>query len=140
MNVITYAQPPSAVGSTQVGGSDSIKEPDDVERKVSAFDPQTAKWQNVVNKEEGELLQNLVALYQKVKSFDKDATRYYDLTFKDDVYRAVRNNSRDRFKYTDNEVVGNLEDLYNKYSESDFEDMDFFKNQLTRGKVADKRG
>ena len=82
----------------------------------------------------------IVRFVEKVKTFDKDATRYYDLTFKDDVYRAVRNNSRDRYKYADNEVVGNLEDLYNKYSESDFEDMGFFKNQLTRGKVADKKG
>lgn len=140
LNVITYAEPKSAVGSTQVDGADSITKPDDVERKVSAFDTQKSVWKDVVNQDEAEMLQNLVALYEKVKTFDKDATRYYDLTFKDGIYRAVRNNSKDRFKYTDNEVVGNLEDLYNKYSESDFEDMNFFKNQLTRGKVADKKG
>lgn len=137
-SILTYAKEPSDVGSQEVDGSGSVR-PDDVKQKLSAFDTQSPKWKINASDEEGELIKNVVALFKKVKEFNKDAPKYYDVAKKDGRYNAVRTNSRKRYQYADNEIVGNLLDLYNKYSESDFEDVNFFANQINRGRIADKK-
>lgn len=136
-SILTFAKMPSDVGSQKVDGTSSIR-PDDVQQKLSAFDTQAPKWQINADNEEGNLIKNVVALYDKVKNFNKDAPRYYDVAKKDGKYSAVRTNSRKRYQYTDDEIVGNLVDLYNKYTENSFEDVDFFNNQLRKARIADK--
>lgn len=123
VNIKTYAKLPSNAGEKQVTGVGSLDEPNVKKQKLSVFDPQSKKWGMVTNQEELELMNNLVALYEKVKMFDKQAPRYYDLTYKDDMYRAVRRNSNDRKKYTPQEVLGNLDDLYKEYESLHPDDM-----------------
>ncbi len=138
-SIITFVKTEMPIGGQQVGGADSIERSDDFTQKLSAFDTQSDKWKIDASDEERNLIRNLIALVEKVKTLDKDAVGYYDLVRKDGQYDAVRRNSRKRYKYNDDEVVGNLLDLYNKYSESNFDDKDFFTKQLTRGKIADKK-
>jgi hypothetical protein len=132
LNVIAYAVPPSETGTKNIRGTDSIQEPDVSKQKLPVFDPNSSKWQNVTREEEMKLMANLVALWEKVKTFDKSAPRYYDVTFKDNIYRAIKYNSTDRYKYTNDQVVGNLNDLYNKFSETNPEEMRELTNRLKR--------
>ncbi len=132
VNIRAFAKLPTQAGDTDVSGQGSLDEPNVERQKVSMFDPQSDRFKGVVNQEELELMNNLVALYEKVKVFDKSAPRYYDLTFKDDIYRAVKSNSRDRYKYTDNEVLGNLDDIYREYEAKHPEDMKEISNAIKR--------
>jgi hypothetical protein len=130
IGVLAHAETPMMAGKREKLGIGSLDEPNIDKQKISAFDAQSDKWKTVTNQEELELMNNLVALYEKVKTFDKSAPRYYDLTLKDDIYRAIKYNSRDRYKYTPDEVIGNLDDIYNDYKSKYPEDMKEIENAL----------
>jgi hypothetical protein len=138
LDVIVSYKPSSDVGSQKVSGSDSIEIPDVTQQKLSAFDTQTKNWKIDASDQEATLGANVAGLWEKIRKFSKQAPKNYDVGKKDGKYFAVKTNSRDRRNYSDDEIVGNLSDLHNKYSSPDWDER-FFTNRKRDAEIADRK-
>jgi len=144
LDVIASFQPFSDVGTQQVSGSQSIEVPDELQQKLSAFDAQTQKWNIDASDSEATLIKNIVGLYELVTKYRKQTPKNYDVINKNGKYFALPYFSRERKKIPDDEVVGNLADLYTKYTGQDAEEWQkdktkFFQDQIRRAQMADKK-
>ena len=137
LDVVVAARPSADIGSQKMTGTTAISSPDNYFQKLSSFDTQSKKWKIDASDQEATLMANVAALYSKISSLDKQAPKYYDLIRDQGKYKAVKYNTKERQQYREDQVVGNLEDLYNKYSGSDLDDR-FFKNRKREADIADR--
>jgi hypothetical protein len=138
LDVVTAFIPSSDVGSQKVSGADSVEKTDVTHQKLGAFDTQSSKWKIDASDQEATLIANVAALYEKIKKHDKQAPKYYDVINDSGNYFAVKYNSPTRTKYKDDQVVGNLADLYSKYSAPDWDDK-FFASRKRDAQIADRK-
>jgi len=145
LDVVVAVQPPSDVGTQSVGGTDSVDLPDEIQQKLSAFDAQTQKWNVDASDQKATLIKNVVALYDLIDSYEKRSPKNYDVFKRDDGrYYALPFNSKARKRVGDDKVIGNLGDLYTKFTGKQADDWDqdkakFFKDQIRRAEIADKK-
>lgn len=110
-------------------GQDSIVTPDSIEKKVSSFDNQTAKLKTDVgyrSKTESEK-KNIIDLYELITKFKKKSPSKYFVVVKDGKYYGVTENALSKFK--NDEILGNLKELFYKYSNNIKPSQAFFNQQ-----------
>lgn len=138
LDVIVSYKPSSDVGTQKVTGSGSIEDPDQFQQKISAFDTQAKKWGIDASDGENVLMANVAGLHQKIKKLDKKAPKNYTIVKKDGKYYAIKSFSKKIHDYSDDEKIGNLADLYNKYSQPEW-DKSFFANRRRDAEIADRK-
>jgi hypothetical protein len=109
-----------------------------LQQKLSAFDTQASKWGIDASNQEKTLMRNVDALYAEVSDFRKDTPKMFTLVKRDGKYYAVKNNSKDFYKFTADEKIGNLDALFNKYHNPEFKDMNFAERQKAIARQKDK--
>ena len=137
MTQIFVAVQPESENELEMGGTDSIIEPDSTTKKVSVFDKQKDKFALPADKgmSETELIKkNIFDLYELVTKHKKRPAKNYYVVNRDGDYYAVTEKSLNKFK--DAEVLGNLKELFNKYSENVRPSKAFFNKQRDEFKRA----
>lgn len=123
LQVVLSLDPSSSVGSQEVTGIGSVEVPDELQQKLSAFDTQAKSWQIDASDQEATLIKNVVGLWEMIRKYRKKSPKDYVVAKKEGKYYAVP--YWNRRKFDENEIVGNLYDLYNKYTKPEWKEMNF---------------
>jgi len=134
LSVILSVKPELEPGTQQVSGADSINVNDILKQKLSAFDTQANKFNIDANNQEEVLKQNVLGLWDLVKNYYHRPPKDYTLVKHDNKYYAVKN----KFKYTPDEIIGNLNDLHDKYQQTQWNNNNFHQEMINKAKEADK--
>ena len=114
VNIIAVAHPSD--NDVEIKGLDSIDTPDSITQKVDTGDKNLSYDEiDKLAKDKSKDIKNIVTdLYRKATRYSKEKTSDKIVVFKNgDFYTDFE---RNRNKYKPNEVIGNLKDLFVKYS------------------------
>jgi len=142
LSVKVSVKPPSQTGDITVTGTDSIQEPDKTIQKV--FSPDVAGGQappRGVTDQEMMMVRNVMDQWKDIKDVKKKSPKDYILIHKPDGRFEITPRWNEK-KFDPDEVVGNVFDLYHKYSQDvpNWKDMNFFEKQKALAKAASRKG
>lgn len=129
MKEIFIAVDPTKKDNLVISGQDSIVEPNSTQKSVSMFKDQSDKFKSDIgykSKPENEK-KNVIDLYELITKHKKKSPSSYFVVNKDGQYYAVTKNGLNKFD--NNDVLGNLKELFIKYSDNIKPSQSFFNQQ-----------
>lgn len=130
MKEIIYAIDPEQ-GDINTDGLDSVKDTDKYEDKLSSFDPQTKKFRKFYNDKSNKqkiFKKKVNDFYELVTKHRKKSPRDYFLVYNDEGNILAVTEKR-KEKYDDDQIIGNLKDLFVTYNDFKRPTKTFFDRQ-----------